>query len=80
MAYLFFGLIILLAATLIYYLVFFGLVYYWHERKETVVIVPLIYTFEFFLIGFLVVGVVCLTLQHWQEIKLLINTVYGSKL
>jgi len=68
MSYFFWGTIILFGATLIYYIVFASLVYYWHEKKTTVLIVPLIYTFDFFIIGFLVVSVVCLILQYYPEI------------
>ena len=68
MSYFFTGLGILFAATIIYYIVFFSLVYYWHEKKETFVIVPVYYTFEFFAIGFLVVCVVSVLLEYLPQI------------
>ncbi len=68
MTYFFWGTVILFVCTIIYYLVFFGLVYYWHETKTTVVIVPLLYTFEFFVIGFLVMSLGVILLQYYPEI------------
>lgn len=60
MGFFFWGSIALLAATLIYYSVFFMLIYYWHEKKTTLAVMPLIFTFEFFITGFLVVSLVSL--------------------
>ena len=67
MSYLFWGTIILLSATLIFYLVFFGLIYYWHLRKETLIVVPLIFTFEFFLTAFLVVSLGVILLNYFPS-------------
>lgn len=67
MPYFFVGINILFAATLIFYLVFFSLVYYWHEKKTTFVVVPLIYTFEFFLIGFLIVSIISILLEYLPQ-------------
>jgi len=67
MSYIFWGTIILLIATLIYYIVFLSLVYYWHEKKITYVIVPLLYTFEFFIVAFLIVALICIVLQYLPE-------------
>jgi len=60
----FWAMMILLVATLIFYAVFFGLIYYWHVTKITILIVPLIFTFEFFLIGFLVVSLAVIILNY----------------
>jgi len=68
MSYFLIGINILFAATLVFYLVFFGLVYYWHEKKTTFVVVPLIYTFEFFLVGFLIVSIVSILLENLPQI------------
>jgi len=57
-------LIALFIATGIYYIVFFALSYYWHEKKTSYVIVPLIYTFEFFAIGFFIVAIVSIVIQY----------------
>jgi hypothetical protein len=64
MSYFFIGLYILFALTAIFYIVFFSLLYYWHEKKATFVVVPLIFTFDFFAVGFLVVCIVSLVLQY----------------
>lgn len=64
MSYFFIGLYILFGLTALFYLVFFGLVYYWHEKKATYVVVPIIFTFEFFIIGFLIVSIVSLAIQY----------------
>ncbi|OGZ63928.1 MAG: hypothetical protein A3A98_03120 [Candidatus Staskawiczbacteria bacterium RIFCSPLOWO2_01_FULL_40_39] len=74
MSYFFWGTIFLLGATVIFYLVFLSLVYYWHERKTSFVIVPLLYTFEFFLIGFLVVSLISLVLQYLPDIVTLVRS------
>lgn len=67
MPFLFWGYVVLFAATVIFYLVFVSLIYYWHEKKTTVLIVPLLYTFEFFLAGFLVVSLVWFVFQYLPE-------------
>ena len=68
MSYFFIGINILFIATLIFYIVFFSLVYYWHEKKTTFVVVPLIFTFEFFLIGFLIVSIVLILIEYLPQI------------
>lgn len=72
MSYFFWGTIVLFTATLIYYIVFASLVYYWHEKKTTVLVVPLIYTFEFFISAFLVVSIVWIVLQYFPDVLKLI--------
>ncbi|OGZ71720.1 MAG: hypothetical protein A2904_02065 [Candidatus Staskawiczbacteria bacterium RIFCSPLOWO2_01_FULL_33_9] len=71
MTYFFIGVNILFVATLIFYIVFLSLVYYWHNTKTTVVVVPLIFTFEFFLIGFLVVSIVSILFEY---VPIILNT------
>ncbi|MDO8486595.1 MAG: hypothetical protein Q7S77_02785 [Candidatus Staskawiczbacteria bacterium] len=68
MSYFLIGINILFASTLIFYIVFFSLVYYWHEKKTTFIVVPLIYTFQFFLIGFLIVSIVSILIEFLPEI------------
>ncbi len=63
MALFFWLIIVLFILTAIYFVVFFSLVYYWHETKTSFIIVPLIYTFEFFVIGFLIVSIISLVFQ-----------------
>jgi len=68
LSYLFWGVTILFLATLIYYVVFFSLIYYWHEKKTTFVVVPLIFTFEFFIIAFLVFALAMIILNYYPSI------------
>ncbi|MEK7541119.1 MAG: hypothetical protein AAB529_02715 [Patescibacteria group bacterium] len=68
MSYFFIGINILFGATLIFYIVFFSLVYYWHETKTSFVIVPLLYTFQFFLTGFLIVSIISILLENLPKI------------
>jgi len=44
------------------------LVYYWHEKMTTVLIVPLIYTFEFFMIASLVGLTLAFALEYLPNI------------
>lgn len=58
------GLIVLFAGTAIFYIVLFSFIFYWHLRKVTVVIVPIIFAFEFFVISFLVICITALILYY----------------
>ncbi len=68
MDYFFWGTILLFVATVIYYIIFFSFIYYWHEKRATFLVVPLIYTFEFFLIGFLIISLTVILLQYMPDI------------
>jgi len=57
-------LIVLFIATAIFYIIFFSFIYYWHLKKTTFVVVPAIFTFEFFLTGFLIVAIVSLAANY----------------
>ena len=57
-------LIVLFIATAIFYIIFFSFIYYWHLKKTSFVVVPAIFTFEFFLTGFLIVAIVSLVLNY----------------
>jgi hypothetical protein len=61
-------LIVLFIATAIYYVVFFALTYYWHESKLTFVILPMAYTFEFFIIGFLIISIISIIFNFFPEL------------
>lgn len=65
--------IVLFAATAVFYVVFFSLIYYWHEKKTTYVVVPALYTFEFFAIGFLIISIVSIIAKFLPQILSLIN-------
>ena len=56
-------LIALFILTAIFYIIFFSFIYYWHLKKTSFVVVPFIFTFEFFIIGFLVISIAALAIQ-----------------
>jgi len=77
MPYLFWGAVILFSATALFYAIMFSLIYYWHLRKESVVVVPLIFTFDFFIIAFLVVMLALILIHYWYDIwQLFLSVVY----
>jgi hypothetical protein len=65
------GLIVLFAMTAVFYVVFFSFMYYWHLKKITFVVVPIIFTFEYFAIGLLIVAIVSLILNYLPQVLLL---------
>ena len=58
------GIITLLAATVIFFLIFTSFIYYWHLTPITLLAVPLIFTFDFFAVGFFVVALTAILLQY----------------
>ncbi len=57
------GIKVLFVVTVIFYLIFFGFVLFWSKTKVTPIIVPLIYTFKFFLGGVMVVAIISFFLE-----------------
>lgn len=57
------GIKILFILTVIFYAIFFGFIFFWSEAKRTFLIVPLLYTFEFFLAGFMIVVIISLLID-----------------
>lgn len=66
--------IALAVATVIFYIVWFSLFYYWHEKTESYAVVPLLFTFEFFLTGFLIISLISIVLQYIPELLKLTST------
>jgi len=58
------GIVVLFVMTAIFYIVTFSFIFYWHLKKVTFVVVPMIFTFEFFISGFLVVSIVSIILNY----------------
>jgi len=58
------GLIVLFVMTAIFYIVIFSFIFYWHLKKVSFVVVPVIFAFEFFATGFLVVSIVSIILNY----------------
>jgi hypothetical protein len=58
------GIVTLLVCTAIFYIVLFSFIYYWHLKKTTYIVVPIIWTFEFFTIGFFAVSITAIILNY----------------
>ena len=58
------GIITLFAVTAIFYIVLFSFIYYWHLKKITYAVVPMVFTFEFFIKCFLIVAAVSIVLNY----------------
>lgn len=72
MSYFLIGFIALSIATVIFWIVWFSIMYYWHNKKETFVIVPALFTFEFFLAGFLLLALIAIAFQYLPDVTKLI--------
>jgi len=66
-----FGLIILTCVAIVFYIVLFSFIFYWHLKKISFVIIPTIFTFEFFVIGFFIVSIVSIIINY---LPVLVNT------
>jgi len=58
------GLTVLFVMSAIFYIVAFSFIFYWHLVKISVVIVPALWTFEFFAVGFLIVAIVSIVINY----------------
>ena len=74
MSYFLLGSIVLFVATMAFYMAFFFLIRYWHEHQTTLVVVPLLHAFEFFIVGFLVIALIALLLQFMPDLITLLGT------
>lgn len=68
MSYFLIGFIILSILTVIFYIASFLIFRYWHERKETYLVIPVMYTFEFFVVGFLIISIISIILSYLPDI------------
>lgn len=68
MSYFDIGIIILFIATAIYYIGFFALIFYWHLKKTSYIVVPILFSFKFFFMGFLIVSAISLILENLSKI------------
>jgi len=57
------GIITLLAVSAVFFIVLFSFIYYWHLKKISYVVVPVVFTFEFFITGFFIVAIVSIILN-----------------
>jgi hypothetical protein len=58
------GLIVLFSMTAIFYIVVFSFFYYWHLKKISFIVMPAIFAFEFFAVGFLIVAIVSIAINY----------------
>lgn len=58
------GLLTLAATTIVFYIVLFSFIFYWHLVKVSFLVVPMIFTFEFFASGFLVVVILSIIINY----------------
>jgi len=61
------GIIVLLAMTAIFYVILFSFIYYWHLKKVSFVVVPVFFTFDFFVRGFFVITVATLLINYLPQ-------------
>ena len=62
------GIITLFAATAVFFIVLFSFIYYWHLKKVNYFVVPVIFAFEFFAMGFLVVCIVSIIFNYLPDL------------
>jgi len=58
------GLIVLSVSAVIFYIVLFSFIFYWHLVKVSFIVVPAIFAFEFFVMGFLAVSIVSIIINY----------------
>lgn len=58
------GLVVLFASSAVFYIVIFSFIFYWHLKKVSFVVLPLVFAFEFFVMGFFVISLVSLILKY----------------
>jgi hypothetical protein len=62
------GLFTLLASTAVFYIVLFSFIYYWHLKKISYLVVPAIFTFEFFVAGFFIISIGSIILIYLPDL------------
>jgi len=58
------GIIVLFAMTAIFYIVLFSFIFYWHLVKISFIVLPVVFVFEFFVMGFCVVSLVSIIIEY----------------
>ena len=61
------GLIVLFLMTVLFFIVLFSFIFYWHLVDISYLVVPVIFTFEFFVMGFFVVSLVSIILKYLPD-------------
>jgi hypothetical protein len=58
------GIIVLFVMAAIFYIVLFSFIFYWHLKKISFVVVPVFFTFEFFIVGFFIIVLVSIIINY----------------
>ncbi len=58
------GLTVLFIGTAIFYIVIFSFIFFWHLKKISFIVLPLLFTFEFFIMGFFAIAIISIILQY----------------
>jgi hypothetical protein len=64
----FVGLVVLFSMSAVFYVVLFSFIFYWHLRRISFVVVPMVFTFDFFLIGFLIISIIYLVIKYLPDL------------
>lgn len=67
------GIITLFVMTAIFFIVFFSFIFYWHLKAITYIVLPVVFTFEFFAMGFFVVCLVSIIINYLPQLIELAN-------
>lgn len=62
------GLVVLFIASAIFFIVLFSFIFYWHLKRVTYFVVPAVFAFEFFVMGFFTVAIVSIILQYLPDL------------
>jgi len=62
------GVITLLSSTAVFYIVLFSFIYYWHLKKISYLIVPMVFTFEFFIVSFFIVAIISIIIKFLPDL------------
>ena len=66
--YVFWATLTLFFLTALFYIVFISLVYYWHEKRINFIVIPMIYTFDVFIVAFFAIALLVLLLQFYPDL------------
>ena len=58
------GLIVLFAMTAVFFIVLFSFIFYWRLVNVSFLVVPVVFSFEFFVMGFCFVAITSIVVQY----------------
>jgi hypothetical protein len=62
------GLIVLFSSAAVFYIVIFSFIFYWHLKKQSFIVLPVVFTFEFFVTGFLIISLVSIIIKYSPDL------------